>query len=308
MNAYTVRRVVAACAVAGSFLLVPAESQAIFHWFGGGGCCGGGGTTAYRPYTATYAPYVAAYPAAPSCNTCYSPAPACNTCYSPAPACNTCSPCQQTCNYVPQTCYRTVYQQVPVTACQPVSGCDSCGNQVTAMRPVVTYQTQARLVPYTTYRQVYTPTVSYAPAPVSCATGNCGRSNCSTCGTTSSTPAYTNPAPNYAPAPITQGVPGSAPPSLAPPLTPPAAETQVPQTFRDDSGVTDPESRLRVTPEASHQNSFESSNRSTNSTLTPRLLNSDDRTTYRPMKRSVTVIPVAAEEDVDNDGWRAARR
>ena len=298
MNSYRVRRVLAACAVAGLLLTVPAESQAIFHWFGGG-CCGGG-TTAYRPYTAAYAP------AAPACNTCYSP-PACTTCY----ACpQTCSPCQQTCSYVPQTCYRTVYQQVPVTSCQAVPGCDSCGNQVTAMRPVVTYQTQARLVPYTTYRQVYAPLVSYSPAPAGCAIGSCGRSTCATC-TTGASPTYTSPTPSYPltpsypSTPSIQGNSGSAAPSLAP--TPAPSSTEVPRTFQDGSGVTDPESRLRVIPDDSNQNG-EAANKNTNSTLTPRLLNSDDRTTYRPMKRTATVIAVAAEENVDDEGWRAARR
>jgi hypothetical protein len=289
MNAYTMRRAVAACAVAGCMLMVPAESQAIFHWFGGG-CCGGG-TTAYRPYTAAYAPYYAAYPA--------------------APACNTCSPCAQTCNYVPQTCYRVVYQQVPVTACQPVPTCDPCGGQVTAMRPVVTYQMQARVVPYTTYRPVYAPMVSYAPAAVGCPTGNCGTSvtyaapastsGCSTCNTPSySTPSYTTPG--------SQGVPGSSVPSLPPMSAPQSSEPTPSSTFKNGSDVPDSESRLRPIPDPSTQNGTEASNKSTNSTLTPRLLNSDDRTTYRPLKRTVTVIPVTAEERVDDEGWRPAKR
>lgn len=306
MNTYTVRRVVAACAVAGSMLIVPAESQAIFHWFGCGGC--GGGTTAYRPYTAAYAPYYAGY----------APAPACSPC-------NTCSPCGQTCNYVPQTCYRTVYQQVPVTACQPVVACDPCGNQVTTMRPIVTYQTQARLVPYTTYRPVY------APAPCAtggcatggCASGTCGTgvsyaspvstSGCSTCSTPTystpiSSPTYTTPSPSYSSAPAaTLGAPGSTVPSLGPAPSQPSSESTNPRTYRDDSGVTDPESRLRPIPDTQNQN-IEPSNKKTNSTLTPRLLGPDDRTTYRPLKRTATVIPVSSEEIEENDGWRAARR
>lgn len=299
MNAYKVRRVVAACTVAGSLLVAPSESQAIFHWFGGG--CGSCGTTANRPYTAAYAPYVAAYPA--------------------APACNTCSPCAQTCNYMPQTCYRTVYQQVPVTSYQPVASCDACGNSVTAMRPVITYQTQARLVPYTTYRPVYTaaPTCSTcAPVATGCPTGGCGTSyvspvstsaGCSSCNTPSlSTPTYSTPSPSYSPAPSTTlGTPGSTVPSLAPTPAPQATESTSPQpTFRDDGGVTDPESRLRPIPDTATP-SEEPSNKKTNSTLTPRLLDSD-RTTYRPLKRTANVIPVSAEEELEADGWRAARR
>jgi hypothetical protein len=312
MNAYMVRHVMAACAVAGSMLMVPSESKAIFHWFGGCNSCG---TTANRPVAAAYAPYAAPVVAN----------------YSP---CNTCSPCAQTCNYVPQTCYRTVYQQVPVTAYQPVSTCGPCGNQVTAMRPVITYQTQARLVPYTTYSPVYTPTVGYAPAATGCATGNCGSSvsyaapmapssGCSSCGTSGAAPAYSSPvysqpsatyqstpsyqsAPSYQAAPTTQlGVPGSSVPSLPQSQNVPApAENR--STFGNDGGVTEqPESRLRPIPDSSKQYD-ESSNKSTNSTLNPRLLQSDDRTTYRPTKSSV--IPVSAEAAVATEGWRPARR
>lgn len=309
MNAYTVRRVVWLCAVVGGMAAVPTESQAIFHWFGCGGC-GGGGTTAFRPIAAAPSPYMAAMPVAPACNT-------------------GCSPCGQTCNYMPQTCYRTVLQQVPVTAFQPVASCDPCGNQVTAMRPVVTFQTQARLVPFTTYRPVYTPMTSFAPVSVGCPTGGCPTSGCNSCGSNvsyaspvssasgcsscsaASTPSYSNPVysspapsysstPSYSPAP-TNGSSTTPTPALSP------SEPTRPQTFQqDDRGVTDGQSRLKPIPDEDRQDS-EPSNKKTNSTLSPRLLEDGDRTTYRPLKYDV--IPVSAADEADaNDGWRPARR
>ena len=94
----------------------PAQTQAFFHdWCGGCSWCGG--RTTYRPFYAGYAPYAAGYGCG-SCNPCPT---ACNSCPT---ACNPCA--QQVCNYMPQTCYRTVYSQVPVTAYQPVTTCDPC--------------------------------------------------------------------------------------------------------------------------------------------------------------------------------------
>jgi hypothetical protein len=85
--------------------------------------------------------------------------------YAPvaAPAC-----CPQpTVSYMPQTCFRTVYQQVPVVAYRPMTTCDPCtGCPRTVMSPVTSYVTQARMIPYTSYRPVVT--ANYAPA---CATG-----------------------------------------------------------------------------------------------------------------------------------------
>src|SRR5580658_7322883 len=101
--------------------------------------------------------------------------------YAPAPACNTC-------NYVPQVAYRTVYTNVPVTVMRPISTINPCtGCPVTTLQPTTSYRLQPQLVPYTTYRPVMTsccaaPTaVGYAPA---CPTGACG-SGCATgaCGT-----------------------------------------------------------------------------------------------------------------------------
>lgn len=315
MKRHVVSRTLAVAAIAASMLAIPAESQAIFHWFGSGcSSCGSAPATAYRPAAVTYAPTYAVAPACSSCNTC-----------GYAPTC-------QTCNYVPQTCYRTVYQQVPVTSYQPVAACDACGNRTTALRPVTSYVTQARLVPYTTYQPTYTPTVSYAPAATyvpaasGCPTGNCGSgvtyaspvstASPSCCGSstpTYSTPSYTSPATSYPSA--TTGIPGSTVPSLAPtPAMPSSPSVRTPSTFREDSSVTTPteEERLRPIPNPDYQGSQstkpESNNAKTNSTLTPKLLDGQDRTTLRSAPRNFTVIPVSVEEPVDNDGWRAARR
>jgi len=139
------RGVVIACGVAAMLLSAPAESSACFDCLFGGW----GAQTTYR------APYFA-----PT----YAPA------YS-APACTSCAP--QTVRYVPQTYYRTVYRQVPVTTYGAFSGCDPCtGGPVTYYRPVTSWTYQAAWVPYTTYRIVY----SDACSP--CASSN----GCSPCG------------------------------------------------------------------------------------------------------------------------------
>jgi hypothetical protein len=144
--------------------------------------------TAYRPVTA-YSPVVTAFSpvaAAPCC-----PTQVCR----PVQTCRkVCEP-RTTCSYVPQTCYRTQYVNMPVTTMQPATAIDACtGCAVTTMRPVTTLVSQARRVPYTTYRLAFstvnvertvcsqtmacsscaTP-VSYAApmAPAPCATGNC---------------------------------------------------------------------------------------------------------------------------------------
>ncbi len=118
-------------------------------------------------------------------------------------------------NYVPQTCYRTQYVQVPVVSYYQAPTIDpSTGCPVTCMRPTTTYVTQARLVPYTTYRVVYSnpcstavappaTTAYYAPTAVSRVGG------CSSCGVA---PMYSTP--NYG-APTT--VPSYAPPAATPP-------------------------------------------------------------------------------------------
>jgi hypothetical protein len=99
------------------------------------------------------------------------------SCFShPAPACP--APVAQQVNYVPQTCYRTVYRPVAVTSYRPITTADPCtGCPVTSLSPVTTYVQRPMVVPYTTYRPVVT-TVLLPTAPAcpcsTCATGACG--------------------------------------------------------------------------------------------------------------------------------------
>src|SRR5258708_2428379 len=116
-------------------------------------------------------------------------APAC-----PAPACP--APVAQQVNYVPQTCYRTVYRPVAVTSYRPITTADPCtGCPVTSLSPVTTYVQRPVVVPYTTYRPVVT-TVLLPTAPACpcspCATGACG---------VAPAPSYYAPAAIAAPAP-----------------------------------------------------------------------------------------------------------
>lgn len=111
--------------------------------------------------------------------------------YAPvAVAAPACAPAPQVCSYQPQTCYRTVYVNTPVTSYQPIAGTDPCsGCPTTCMRPVTTYVTQARMVPYTTYRPVFAPAATCSTcnySPVACAAPACGAPACATgaCGQT----------------------------------------------------------------------------------------------------------------------------
>lgn len=104
--------------------------------------------------------------------------------------------------YMPQTSYRTVYRNMPVTNCQTVSGCDPCtGCPVTYYRPVTTYRRAAQLVPYTTYRMVWQNNSScYTGCNTGCNSGGCGTgvatSNCNSCTSTTTTTTPT-PTPTY---------------------------------------------------------------------------------------------------------------
>lgn len=90
--------------------------------------------------------------------------------------------CTQTCqrvsvNYVPETNYRSLWVQTPVTSYRPSTTADPCtGCQVTCMKPCTTYQWTLRRVPYTTYRPVYqTQTVQMPVAsPSGCSTCSVG--------------------------------------------------------------------------------------------------------------------------------------
>lgn len=110
---------------------------------------------AYGPYTASYAPNSAGYPAPAG--------PGCGSCGC-APKCG----CAPRCGCAPQACYRTVYQPVAVTSYQPVATCDPCGRRVTTMRPVVTYRMQAQVV---SYNAAPAPPAFPPPAPYPVARG-----------------------------------------------------------------------------------------------------------------------------------------
>jgi hypothetical protein len=97
-----------------------------------------------------------------------------------APACAPCAPCGQTCQYTPQTYFRTYYRPVPVLAYRPVAACDPCGGATTAYQPVRSWGYQACLVPYTTYRVGYSVPCATGCAP--CMTGCSSLSGCSSCG------------------------------------------------------------------------------------------------------------------------------
>jgi hypothetical protein len=270
-------------------------AHAFHHWFKKG-CCGAAPATAY------YAPV------------------------APAP-CATCAPaCPQVVNYMPQTCYRTVYVNTPVVAYQPVTSCNPCnGCPTTVMRPVTTYVTQAQVVPYTSYRPVV---ANYAPACNSCAAAPAV--------TAAYAPAMVAPAP-VAPAPapapccqasytppavgapavvrsmIQQPMPSvSAPMQAAPQYQPSAPAGSAPiqsapnPTFRDQPSNGAPESRV-VDPQSSM---------SPSSLGAPRALDSEDqdRTTYRPVGQTLAAKTVSTTSSIsstthltDDSGWRSSR-
>jgi hypothetical protein len=133
------KKVTSVAALAALTVSLPGEANAFgFRWLRDR-CCG---TTAAR--TAYYAP-AAVGTCQPSC-----------CCQAPPPVAACPAPCpQQVCSYQPQTCYRTVFQQVPVTVYRPVTTVDPCtGCPQTTMQACTTMTTQAQRVPYTTYRQV----------------------------------------------------------------------------------------------------------------------------------------------------------
>jgi hypothetical protein len=138
---------------------------------------------------------------------CFRPAPAA----CPAPV----APVQQV-NYVPQTCYRTVCNSVPVTSYRPITTTDPCtGCPVTSLSPVTTYVQRPVVVPYTTYRPVVT-TVMMPIAPA-CPT-------CSACAAPATS--YYAPAAVAAPAPSCGcGAPALTNATVAPALASTAAPT-----------------------------------------------------------------------------------
>ena len=286
MARQTVRIVATAAAVAALWLAMPVESRACEFLERLFGCnCGSAKTT-----------YVPAYVAPAS----YAPA------YAPS-----CAPCAaQTCQYVPQTCYRTVYQAVPVTTCQATTCCDPCtGCPVTAYYPMTTWTYQARLIPYTTYRIVYSnpcsPCASYAYSPsVSCGpTGYISSgAPCSSCvggTTTAGAVPYTS-----------AGGPTGG--TTSPGLSPGSGNTQAPGnggTRRTYQSERKPAGDLEPVPDPA----TEHQNRLNSTPAGPTLIDSQDRTAFRTTRStaefrlSSSAAPlVPVEQPALNDGgWRA---
>lgn len=330
MYSRTIRIGLAAATMA-TFLALPAESHAIFHWLSR--CCGNNNTPTYG--------------AAPL----YSAAPA---------AADACAPPQvsQTVNYVPQTCYRTQYVNVPVTTYRPVVSRDPCtGCPVTCCRPSTSYVRQAQLVPYTTYRRVLsnpcctptatTVTAGYAPIyrgvanyPV---TSYPATSSCSGC--SAATPA------TYAPAvttPYYGGTTGSSTivspsngygsssglngtPTPAPSLggTPTYQQQKPISEVRVERPVDQPAEKASGSGSNGSGTNGSGSNDSgandsgttsgTGAILSPRLFQPNDRTTSYPILRARLHRPVSYNEPapvptapaaaaVDDEGWRPSTR
>lgn len=173
--------------IALTFVSLSAPQAEACNWLKG--CFGG------TPQTAYYAPTVAAYAPSPCCQ--------------PAPV-------QQVVNYMPQTCYRTVYVNTPVVTYRPVAACGPCGTPTTVMRPVTSFVMQPRVVPYTTYRPVVT--ANYAPMAPAC--GGCAAA------------APVQAAAYYAPAPVAAPAccgAGTGAPSLSNYAPAPAVSGYAPQ-------------------------------------------------------------------------------
>jgi len=135
-----------------------------------------------------------------------------------APAC----PQQQVVNYMPQTAFRSVIVQRPVTTFVPQAACGPCGQPTTVMRPVTTFVSQQQLVPYTTFRPVVTTvaspccgaaptTVSFAPAPVIAPAPVAVAPAAPACCGSTPVPTLSSPAPMAAPAGTVTPVPSLAP-------------------------------------------------------------------------------------------------
>jgi len=264
------RGAMALCSVATVLLAVPAQSSACAFL----DCLfGGRAQTTYRPAYAFYAPASS----------------------------SACAPCGvQTCRYVPQTCYRTVYQGVPVTTYRAVAGCDPCtGCPVTAYRPVTSWTYRARLIPYTTYRAVYSdpcnPCASYEScSPCGSFGGTVGTTVTESVGCCSGT--TTTPSGSMVP----QADPATSAPALE--STPPA------RTFDDPGSSGEPIKQLEPTPNA-------------NLNSTPTQLQLSDprgRTTLRPVRqasyyrliasppKTAPVHNAGLKTVVNDGGWRAA--
>jgi len=228
---------------------------------------------------------------------------ACTSCYTP-----------QTCNYVPQTCYRTVVRRVPVTTCRVTTRTSwLTGCPVTTYRPVTVWVQQASLVPYTTYRMVYSnpcgPAAGCDPCSTygSCVGGGCGVgtysagpvSDGSSCGSCAPSAPPISGATTYS-----GSVSAATDYSSAAPLTTESQPQTVqedaqPQTFKEGVGT---QSRGALKPIPLPETKL-------NSTPVPNLIDPHSRTTLLPIRRAShfslnnTSMPVSASR---NDGWRAA--
>lgn len=308
MGSYTAKGMVMACGMAVALLGSPAESKALFcNWFGCGPCgLFGANRTTYRPLFSGWG------------------------CCA-APACNPCA--TQTCNYVPQTCYRSECVNVPVTTYRPVSSCDPCtGCPVTTLRPTTSFVRQVRYVPYTTYRP--TCTTGCAPAvattvaaPVATTyyptTIQANAAPAASCCTPAapSIPTTSYAAPAYAPPAV---APTTVVPSTVAPTTPVIPATPapalngapgVPQSY-DANRPSQPYQELKPIPQDSTGHSTQGSSSSSHY---PLLSDPHSRTTSLPaaprleverplVMPAVYVAPAKAEETLDDGGWRAARR
>lgn len=261
-----------------------------------------------RGASATYVPaYSSAMTVAPayvptSTNSCGA---SCGSCTAMASPCMT-----QTCAYLPQTSYQTVYRVTPVTAYQPVATCDPCtGCATTCYRPVTYYQRCAQLIPYTTYRMVLSnPCATSCALPTSscvggCATGCYGTSvqgaGCSSCATTTTV----SPATAIEPAPSSGS--SSASTFNAPLTTPPAASAPssgAPATHQEQKPVG--ETPIAPIPEPDiQQNSLERAPAAD-------APNKTAQRAVRPviyLSSSSTAAKAAEQPPVDDaDGWVAA--
>lgn len=307
-----------AAATMASILAVPAESHAIFHWLSR--CCGGNTTPTYG--------------AAPL----YSAAPA---------AADPCAPPQvtQTASYVPQTCYRTQYVNVPMTTYRPVVSRDPCtGCPVTCLRPTTSYVQQAQLVPYTTYRRVLsnpccaptatTVTAGYAPMfrsavsyPATSSCSGCSAGTPMTYAPATSTPYYgsaaggtvISPSNSYNP----NGLGGT--PTTAPSLggTPTYQQQKPIPEIRVEVPADQPADKAPASGANGSGTNGSGANDSgttsgTGAILSPRLFQPNDRTTSYPILRArlhrpvsynePTVEPSVPAAPAADDGWRPSTR
>jgi hypothetical protein len=280
-------------AMGGVLFGMPTESHAIFHHLFGHHW------GHHRP-TTTYQPVLAAAPAA-------------------------CNPCQQTVSYVPQTAFRTVCSNVPVTTYRPVTSYDPCtGCPTTSLQAVTAMVPQTRQVAYTTYRPVYTaayaPMATYAPA-ATFATPACG-----TCAPATTGPAIAAPAASSwstpTPQPTWSGrVPINGTRTIMEPT--PAdggATTTYDYETERATGAEATESETEddvMEPEASPQSmrSLNNGNPASNPNAgrEPRLFDPKDRTaqrfqhsTLRPASATRT-LTASAQERRDAQGWQAAK-